>query len=544
MSDRPVLALHEVTKRYGTNLALDQVDFSASAGEIHAVLGENGAGKSTLMHVMRGLTRPDSGRMEIRGAAVDLGRPGAARERGIGMVHQHFMLVPSFTVAENLALAESADKANTRLPLWPRIGVGRMRANVVQRAAEIARRLGWEVPLTSRTADLPVGTQQRVEIVRALLADADILLFDEPTSVLAPTETVELFRILRTLRDEGRSIVFVSHKLAEVMALCDRVTVLRNGRVSGVVPVSATSVEDLASRMVGTDESAQIPIATLSPTASGRVPGKWAAATSEPGRVPAPVLRVDALSTAVGAGHIALRDIGFSVAAGETLGFAGVDGNGQRELAEVLSGLCRRMSGSVTLDGRPVARIRATDLAALGIALIPPDRNREGLALDLSVEENLLMQAAMLPEFRRGPFLRRAALSAYARRLAGEFDIRAASLRQPVRSLSGGNQQKIVAARALARRPRLIIAVSPTRGLDIAATAYIHRRLRESRDQGAAVLLISTELDEVIEQSDRIAVLFGGRIVDIVAPDTPRPTLGLLMGGARGADAADGTGAP
>lgn len=505
------LALRGVTKRYGNNTALNGVDFALERGEIHAVLGENGAGKSTLMHVIRGLTRPDSGTIEVGGKVVHIDTPDAARRLGIGMVHQHFMLAPSFTVAENLALGE------------PKVGwrLKTVRDHVVDRAKEIAARLEWQIPMDTRVGDLAVGTQQRVEIVRALMGDASILLFDEPTAVLAPTETVELFRVLRSLRDEGRSIIFVSHKLSEVMSLCDRVTVLRLGRVVGSVAVSETNPDDLARRMVGGGH--------IVATAVNDRSGPASPINGAEDRSPLPVIDVHGLGTAPRINAVTLKDISFSIAPGQILGVAGVDGNGQEELVDALTGAHPWSTGAVTINGRKVDRIRSTELESLGIAFIPPDRHREGLALDLSVEENLLMQAVDMPEFRFGPFVRKRALREYARQLASDFDIRLDNIRQTAGSLSGGNQQKIVAARALAGKPKLLIAVSPTRGLDVAATAYIHESLRRRRDEGGAILLISTELDEVIDLSDRIAVMSRGEIVDIVAPDTPRTSIGLMM---------------
>jgi len=507
-----------ITKRFGTVTALDRVDFDLRPGEIHALLGENGAGKSTLMNVLRGLTPPPAGTITLGGVPVRFSAPQDAARMGIGMVHQHFLLVPTFTVAENLALA-SPDR---RPP--------------VDEAREIARRLGWTIPLNARVADLPVGTQQRVEILKALLGGARILLFDEPTAVLAPTEIGELFVVLRALRAEGRSLVFVSHKLNEVMALCDRVTVLRRGRAVGTVAAADTSPEDLARRMVG---------------AEGRegAEGKEGAMNCAPTSVsdPAPpelgaggaVLTVTDLSTAGGQNAVALRGLTFSLQPGETLGFAGVDGNGQAELAGALTGLRPWTSGKVALNGRDLTRLRPRDLERHGIALIPPDRHAEGLALALSIADNMTLEAARLPRFRRGVgglLLDRRALAAFAAELARDFDIRASDLTLPAGSLSGGNQQKIVIARALWRKPSLLVAVSPTRGLDVAATGYVHARLRTRAAEGGATVLISTELDEVIALSTRIAVLYEGRIVGIVPPDTPRETLGLMMGG-KAADA-------
>ena len=536
-----------ITKRFGDVVALDRVDFDLVPGEIHALLGENGAGKSTLMNVLRGLTPPTAGTITLDGTPVRFGSPQDAAQAGIGMVHQHFLLVPTFTVAENLALASP-----TRRP-------------PLDEAKEITRRLGWVIPLNTRVADLPVGTQQRVEILKALLGNARLLLFDEPTAVLAPGEIGELFTVLRTLRAEGRSLVFVSHKLNEVMALCDRVTVLRRGRAVSTVAVADTSPEDLARRMVGSGEEplparssppsptgrgeedkARSKPETPRPPVSGGPPLALRVASAAAGWVPAPphdlmmsgpgtpILAVTDLSTEGGADAVALHGLIFSLQPGETLGFAGVDGNGQAELAGALTGLRPWTGGRVALNGQDIVRLRPRDMDRYGIAFIPPDRHTEGLALTLSIADNLTLEAARLPRFRRGVgglFLDRRGLGVFAAELARDFDVRASDLTLPARSLSGGNQQKIVIARALWRKPSLLVAVSPTRGLDVAATAYVHAKLRARAADGGATVLISTELDEVIALSTRIAVLYEGRIVGIVPPDTPRETLGLMMGG-------------
>ena len=499
----PTLSLRGVSKRFGSTLALDGVDFDLVPGEIHALLGENGAGKSTLMNILRGLTPPSAGQIFLDGHPVRFINPQDAARAGIGMVHQHFLLVPTFTVAENLALA-----SRTKQP-------------PLQEAAGLAKRLGWNIPFNARVADLPVGAQQRVEILKALLGNAQILLFDEPTAVLAPPEVEELFTVLRALRNEGRSLVFVSHKLNEVMALCDRVTILRRGRSVGTVAASETNAEDLARRMVGEDVGS-VNIAVMS------------VKSVNPQESPTSLLSVTHLSTTGGLDSVALRDVTFTLQGGETLGFAGVDGNGQAELAEVLTGLRPKSAGTITLRGQDVSRLNPCDLERLSIAFIPPDRHTEGLALTLSISDNLTLGAVNLPRFRRGPggiFLDRTGLRTFAAQLAADFDVRADDLSQPARSLSGGNQQKIVIARALWHKPDLLVAVSPTRGLDIAATGYVHARLRKRQAEGGATVLISTELDEVIALSTHIAVLYEGKIIGIVAPDTPRETLGLMMGG-------------
>ena len=516
----PALTMRGITKRFGGATALDQVDFSLVPGEIHALLGENGAGKSTLMNILRGLLPPTAGTITLGNQPVRFASPEDAARAGIGMVHQHFLLVPTFTVLENLALASPTRKP----PLLE--------------AETVAARLGWTIPWHTRIADLPVGTQQRVEILKALLGNAQILLFDEPTAVLAPTEIEELFAVLRVLRAEGRSLVFVSHKLNEVMALCDRVTVLRRGRVVGTVSVEETNPEDLARRMVG--EAPPAPN-------SGGVGGELGKALPNPtppelgaGGL---ILTVTNLATAQSRDAVALSKITFSLGRGETLGVAGVDGNGQAELAGALTGLRAWISGEVVVNGQSLNRLSPRDLERLGIALIPPDRHTEGLALTLSVADNLTLEAAQLPRFRRGLgglFLDRRGLQTFAAELARDFDVRTDDLSLPARSLSGGNQQKIVIARALWRKPSLLIAVSPTRGLDVAATAYVHDKLRARQADGGATVLISTELDEVIALSTRIAVLYEGRIVGIVPPETPRETLGLMMGGKTAVGGANG----
>jgi ABC-type uncharacterized transport system ATPase subunit len=512
----PALTMRGISKRFGSATALDHVDFSLLPGEIHALLGENGAGKSTLMNILRGLLPPTAGTITLGDRVVRFASPEDAAHAGIGMVHQHFLLVPTFTVLENLALASP-----TRKP-------------PLQEAETLAARLGWTIPWHTRIADLPVGTQQRVEILKALLGKAQILLFDEPTAVLAPTEIEELFVVLRVLRAEGRSLVFVSHKLNEVMALCDRVTVLRRGRVVGTVSVEETDPKDLARRMVGEAPLPQFWGAGLGEESRDRITSSVLSAPAPQNWGGGAILTVTKLVTTRSRNAVALSEITFSLERGETLGVAGVDGNGQAELAGALTGLRPWTSGEVIVNGQPLPHLSPRDLERLGIALIPPDRHTEGLALTLSVADNLTLEAAQLPRFRRGPgrlFLDRRGLQTFAVELARDFDVRTDDLNLPARSLSGGNQQKIVIARALWRKPALLVAVSPTRGLDVAATAYVHDKLRARQADGGATVLISTELDEVIALSTRIAVLYEGRIVGIVPPNTPRETLGLMMGG-------------
>ena len=507
------LELIGITKRFGGLAALDNVSLDLMPGEVLGVLGENGAGKSTLMNIVRGLLAPDAGLLRIHGRDVTLRSANNARDLGIGMVHQHFLLVPSFTVADNLVLGVATGG----------VGLAPVRRQILARAREVTARLQWNLPLDSIVSSLPVGTRQRVEIVRTLLSDPKIILFDEPTAVLGPSEIDDLLRVLGALRDEGRSLVFVSHKLKEVITVCDRVTVLRRGKVVGTVRVADTSEVDLARRMIG-DES-------VSPDLVG---GDTHAQPSQPvggDKSTAIVLSVDGLSTAGSPESQALHTITLQVKSGEILGIAGVDGNGQTELVEALSGLRRWTKGTVAVAGETPENLSARNRRKHGLAVIPPDRQRDGLALDLSVGENLVSDSLDERELRFGPLLRLSAIKTLTSRLVTQFDIRTPGTRVPARSLSGGNQQKIVIARALHRNPAVVIAASPTRGLDVHATAYVHQNLREQCARGAGILLISTELDEVLSLSDRIAVLYEGRIMGVIPAGTPRETIGLMMGG-------------
>jgi len=507
-----VLSARSISKRYGPALALDEVSFDLREGEILALLGENGAGKSTLMKILAGLTAPSNGEIALRGQAVKFAGPKDASQAGIGMVHQHFQLVPAFSVLDNLALDDSSRNPS----------LIRTDSLVARRSQEIMDRIGWSIPLDRRVSDLPVGTQQRVEILKTLLADAQILLFDEPTAVLAPSEIDGLFTVLRSLREQGRSIVFVSHKLGEVMDLCDRVTVLRRGKNVGTVDIADTNTSDLAVRMVGSEAES-----VLDERPEGAV-------QQASGDIVLKALNMSANSTDR---SVALSDLSFDLKQGEVLGFAGVDGNGQTELAELLTGTRAWISGSLAIHGSAIARLRPSDLVRYSIGYIPPDRQREGLALGLSVAENLSLDANQVPQFHRGPFLNFKALQTFAKETASAFDIRTARIDLPAGSLSGGNQQKIVIARALWKKPDILIAVSPTRGLDVAARSYVHQQIRQRQSEGGAVVLISTELEEIFALSTRIAVLYDGRIIGIVPADTSRETIGLMMGGQTGSGA-------
>ncbi len=510
MAETPAVMMRGIVKRFGEVIALSSVDFDLQPGEIHALLGENGAGKSTLMHVLSGLYQPEGGVVEVAGQPVRMKSARDAARLGIGMVHQHFTLVENFTVAENLALA-----LPTQTPwLLPR-------RNLAGEALALAERLGWKLEPNTPVWQLPVGVQQRLEIVKVLALNPRILIFDEPTAVLAPVELEELFSVLRQLRDEGRSLVFISHKLNEVMALCDRVTVLRRGRNAGAVRIADTDPTDLARRMVGEAGEAQHEV--LAPDAR------------QPRPVPSgvPALRVSGLRVKDQRGLEAVRGLSLQVRPGEILGVAGVDGNGQSELAEALVGLRPVVSGEIALEGPSVVR----GGSRREIGYVPQDRKRSGIVQGMTVRDNLVLELHQEPRASTGPLLRWGFLNTEAGQMMTDYDVRASGLDQKIETLSGGNQQKVVIARALHKNPRLILALNPTRGVDVGATAYVHERLRDQRDRGAAILLISTELDEVLALSDRVGVLYEGELMGVVAPDTPRDVLGLMMGGKRAAEA-------
>ncbi|GAA2524153.1 ABC transporter ATP-binding protein [Pilimelia columellifera] len=496
------LELRGITKRFGDVVANDRIDLTVEPGEIHALLGENGAGKSTLMNVLYGLTQPDEGEIVVDGRPRRIRGPRDAIAAGIGMVHQHFMLVPVFTVAENVLLGDERVR---------RFGGVLDKRRAHREVAEVSARYGLDLDPDAVVEDLPVGVQQRVEIVKALIRDVRLLILDEPTAVLTPQETDDLLSVLRSLRDAGTSVVFITHKLREVTAVADRITVIRRGRTVGTAAPTAAEAE-LAALMVGRSVALT---ATKAP--------------AEPG---VPVLELSRLSVTDDRGHRAVDGVDLTVRAGEVLGVAGVQGNGQTELVEAVLGLRRLAGGQIRLNGASTVGWSTRRVLAAGVGYVPEDRSVDGLIREFTVAENLVLDQYHRPPFAAGLALRPAEIAAAARRLVGQFDIRAASLDAPVGALSGGNQQKVIMARELSRPLTLLVAAQPTRGVDVGSVEFLHRRIIEERDRGAGVLLVSSELDEVVALADRIAVMYRGRVAAVVGPQTPRESLGLLMAGA------------
>jgi simple sugar transport system ATP-binding protein len=498
----PVLELRGITKEFPGVLANDHVDFDLRRGEVHALLGENGAGKSTLMNVLYGLYRPDEGEIRINGQPVVLHSSKDAIERGIGMVHQHFMLIPVMTVAENIVLGNEPSERGVLLD-YPAAR---------ERVRELSRSFGFAIDPDARVRDITVGQQQRVEILKALYRRADILVLDEPTAVLTPQEAGELFEILRTLAREGLSIIFITHKLNEVLEIADRVTVLRRGKIVETIEAQGATEPALAKLMVGRE----VLLRVEKPAA-------------DPGD---PLLRVVDLHVRDERGIEKVRGVSFDVHAGEIVGIAGVDGNGQTELIDALSGLASPDSGRVELAGRDVTNASVRKHFDDGFGHVPQDRQRHGLVLEFTIAENVgLHEFRTEPDSRLG-WLRPNVMLRRARTLIKEFDIRGGGPETRAGALSGGNQQKVILAREIDRDPKVLVAAQPTRGLDVGAIEFVHRRLVEERGEGRAVLLVSLELDEILSLSDRILVIFEGEIVGEYPPTVTEEELGLAMTGA------------
>jgi len=499
--------MRHISKKFPLVTANDGVNFSVRSGEIHALVGENGAGKSTLVNILYGLLRPDSGTLLINGQEVQLSNPGDAIKLGIGMLHQHFMLISPFTVAENVVLGHEPSISGF---------VDTARANDIVR--ELSQQYGLKVDPTAKVETLSVGIEQRVEIIKVLYRGAQILVLDEPTAVLTPQEAEELFEIMRSLKRQGKTIIFITHKLHEVMAISDSVTVMRHGKVVGTVAVKDTSRQEMATMMVGRQVLLRV----------HHTP-------ADPGEIVLSVKNLNALSSK---NLPALRDISFDVRQGEIFSIAGVEGNGQSELVEVLTGLRRAQSGRVELSGRVVTNFSPRDIREKGACHIPEDRQRRGLVLDFSVAQNMVLGIHYRP-----PFVRRMLLDVInfgsirkkAKHLIEEFDIRPRDHENLAGNLSGGNQQKVIVAREFDQNPKLLIAAQPTRGIDVGSIEFIHQRLLKARDDGKAVLLVSADLEEIMSLSDRIAVMYEGQIVDILEPaDATEARIGMMMTGGMG----------
>jgi general nucleoside transport system ATP-binding protein len=502
MAEAPLLELRGITKRFPGVVANDHVDFELANGEVHALLGENGAGKSTLMNILYGLYHPDEGEIRLNGQRVRIDSPRAAIDLGIGMVHQHFMLIPVMTVAENIVLAMEPHRG----PL-----MDEERAD--ERVQEISERFGLAVTPDARVGEITVAQQQRVEILKALYRGAEVLILDEPTAVLTPQEAQELFAVIRSLREEGKSIIFISHKLGEVLEIAGRITVLRRGKTVETVQREGATEEGLARLMVGREVLLRV----------DKTP-------AQPGEQ---LLAVEDLRVLDERGLEAVRGISLEVRAGEIVGIAGVDGNGQTELLDALTGLRHVAGGKILVAGKEVPGTSARDYIDAGVGHIPEDRQVRGLVLDFSLAENIALYDYRQPPTSRWGWLYPGRMIARAKRILQEFDVRGGGPQTPAASLSGGNQQKVVVAREVSRNPRVLVAAQPTRGLDVGAIEFVHRRLVQERDEGRAILLVSFELDEILSLSDRILVLYEGRIVAEYTPDVSEEELGFAMTGGR-----------
>lgn len=502
----PVLELRGITKSFPGVKANQGISLALEKGEIHALLGENGAGKTTLMNILYGLYRPDEGEILINDQKVDIEGPNDAIARGIGMVHQHFMLVPVMTVTENVMLGNETTRNGLFLD----------REKVSKRIREISDQYGLEVDPGAYIKDLPVGIQQRVEIIKVLYRQADILIFDEPTAVLTPQEVEGLFKIIRSLIASGKSLIFITHKLKEVLHIADRITVLRLGRVVGSAIPGQVDERKLAEMMVGREVNLVV--------------DKQIAQPKEP------VLEVKDLFVRDERDNPAINGLSFTVHSGEVMGIAGVQGNGQTELVYALTGLLRSNSGSIHLSGRDIHKATPRQIIEQGVAHVPEDRQKHGLVLSFPLLDNMVLCTYYQPPFAKGVNMQEKIIIQNGAELVKQFDVRTPSVFVAASTLSGGNQQKVIVAREFSRPIKLLIASQPTRGLDVGSIEYIHSRIIEKRDEGTAVLVVSSELDEIIALSDRIAVMYRGRIVDILPAGATKEHLGLLMAGVKPED--------
>ncbi|CAG5228637.1 ABC transporter ATP-binding protein [Streptococcus pneumoniae] len=501
MAHENVIEMRDITKVFGGFIANDKINLHLRKGEIHALLGENGAGKSTLMNMLAGLLEPTSGEIAVNGQVVNLDSPSKAASLGIGMVHQHFMLVEAFTVAENIILGSELTK-NGVLDI----------AGASKEIKALSERYGLAVDPSAKVADISVGAQQRVEILKTLYRGADILIFDEPTAVLTPSEIDELMAIMKNLVKEGKSIILITHKLDEIRAVSDRVTVIHRGKSIETVEIAGATNADLAEMMVGRSVSF-----------------KTEKKASKPKEV---VLSIKDLVVNENRGVPAVKNLSLDVRAGEIVGIAGIDGNGQSELIQAITGLRKVESGSIELKGDSIVGLHPRQITELSVGHVPEDRHRDGLILEMMISENIALQTYYKEPHSKNGILNYSNITSYAKKLMEEFDVRAASELVPAAALSGGNQQKAIIAREIDRDPDLLIVSQPTRGLDVGAIEYIHKRLIEERDNGKAVLVVSFELDEILNVSDRIAVIHDGKIQGIVSPETTnKQELGVLMAG-------------
>lgn len=496
-----VIEMREITKVFGDFVANDKINLNLQKGEIHALLGENGAGKSTLMNMLAGLLEPTSGDIMVNGQSVSIDSPSKSSQLGIGMVHQHFMLVEAFTVAENIILGNEITS-----------GLRLDTKKAHEEIMSLSQKYGLAVNPQAKVADISVGAQQRVEILKTLYRGADILIFDEPTAVLTPAEIAELITIMKNLAKEGKSIILITHKLDEIRAVADRVTVIRRGKSIETVEVGNATSQELAEMMVGRSVSFKTQ--------------KKAAKPSDL------ILSIKHLVVDENRGIPAVKDLSLDVHAGEIVGIAGIDGNGQSELIQAITGLRKVKSGQITIKGQDVTKLSSRQITELSVGHVPEDRHRDGLVLEMTIAENMALQTYYKEPLSQKGMLNYSNINDYARQLMTEFDVRGANELVPAKGFSGGNQQKAIIAREVDRDPDLLIVSQPTRGLDVGAIEYIHKRLIMERDNGKAILVVSFELDEILNLSDRIAVIHDGKIQGIVTPETTnKQELGILMAG-------------